>query len=212
MSAALSETLADAEMGVAVAETPEALAAIHRPDCAAVLWRRQPAPSALAWLDALDPDLLPSARIVLEPSGARDAVAAIFEAHGAPDCAERDHLVDDIAALATRFAELLGARSLRLRLDVIETNACRKFHVDAVIARLVCTYRGSGTQYGVAQGGGDPARIFAAPTGAPIILRGMAWPNEPPSALRHRSPPIEGTGETRLVLVLDPIFDAEDEA
>ncbi|MBX2876010.1 MAG: DUF1826 domain-containing protein [Saprospiraceae bacterium] len=25
----------------------------------------------------------------------------------------------------------------------------------------------------------------------------------------HRSPPIEGTGETRLVLVLDPVADQE---
>nr|WP_245926135.1 DUF1826 domain-containing protein [Ascidiaceihabitans donghaensis] len=32
-----------------------------------------------------------------------------------------------------------------------------------------------------------------------------------PRGCLHRSPPIEGSGETRLVLVLDPIFDLEDE-
>jgi hypothetical protein len=49
-------------------------------------------------------------------------------------------------------------------------------------------------------------------TGAPILLRGTLWPGDPPSGLMHRSPPIEGTGETRLVLVLDPVDGPEEEA
>ncbi|HMB12384.1 MAG TPA: DUF1826 domain-containing protein, partial [Roseovarius sp.] len=32
----------------------------------------------------------------------------------------------------------------------------------------------------------------------------------PPSGLLHRSPPIEGSGETRLLLVLDPVDDPEE--
>jgi len=35
--------------------------------------------------------------------------------------------------------------------------------------------------------------------------------NAPVWGLLHRSPPIEGTGETRLVLVLDPVIDPEEE-
>lgn len=49
------------------------------------------------------------------------------------------------------------------------------------------------------------------PTGAPIPLRGTLWPEGPRSGLLHRLPPIEGTGETRLVLVLDPVDDPEEE-
>ena len=82
------------------------------------------------------------------------------EASGLPDGAERARLVDDAAALADIFAGLMRARHLRLRFDVVTTNACRKFHIDAVTARLICTYR--------------------------------------------------GTGETRLVLVLDPVSDLDD--
>ena len=101
---------------------------------------------------------------------------------------------------------------LRLRLEaVIQTNACRKFHIDAITARLVCTYRGTGTQYGISTDGHDPDRVFTVPTGAPILLRGTLWPGRPPSGLLHRSPPIEGTGETRLVLVFDPVLNPEDE-
>lgn len=48
-------------------------------------------------------------------------------------------------------------------------------------------------------------------TGSPLLLRGTRWPAQPASGLLHRSPPIEGTGETRLVLVLDPVTDPGDE-
>ena len=72
-------------------------------------------------------------------------------------------------------------------------------------ARLVCTYRGTGTQYGTGLNGADPDRIFTVPPSSPIILRGTLWPEHPASGLLHRSPPIAGTGETRLLLVLDPV-------
>jgi len=106
----------------------------------------------------------------------------------------------------------MSAPYLRLRLDVVRTNACRKFHIDAVTARLICTYRGTGTQYGISTDGADPKRVFTVPTGAPIILRGTLWPADLPSGLLHRSPPIVDTGETRLLLVIDPVFDPEKDS
>ena len=199
-------------IGVGVADTPEGLSAIHRPDCAAAIWRRQPLSSFQDWVDRLDPAHLPRARSILRPDAVRDAVTAICETVGTPQDAERTRFVDDVAALADIFAGLMNAPFLRLRLDVVTTNACRKFHIDAVTARLICTYRGTGTQYGISADGAGPKRVFTAPTGAPILLRGTLWPESPRSGLLHRSPPIEGTGETRLVLVLDPIYDPEDEA
>ena len=194
--------------GVDVTATPEGLATIHHPGCAAAIWHRHPLPRFQSWISALDPDILPSARVILRSDTVRTTVAEICEASDTPPGAERDRLVDDIAALSDVFAALMQARWLRLRLDVVTTNACRRFHVDAVTARLVCTYRGTGTQYGV----GEPRRVFTVPTGSPIVLRGTRWPETPRSGLLHRSPPIEGTGETRLVLVLDPLDDPEDVA
>lgn len=104
----------------------------------------------------------------------------------------------------------MEAPFLRLRLDRVTTNACHKFHKDAVRARLICTYRGTGTQYRVSPDGAEPRRVYTVPTGAPVLLRGTLWPQHPASNLLHRSPPIEATGETRLVLVLDPVFDPQD--
>lgn len=90
--------------------------------------------------------------------------------------------------------------------------ACRRFPVDAVTARLVRTCRGSGTHHGLAPGGGDPARIVRVPTGAPIPLRGTLWPEHRRTGRLHPSPPIEGTGAARLVLVPDPPHGPEEEA
>ena len=151
-------------------------------------------------------------RFVLRPDAVRSALSGLVEPSAPPGCEERSKLVEDIAALAGMFADVMAAPYLRLRLEVITTNACRKFHMDAVTARLVCTYRGTGTQYGISTNGGDPHRVLTVPTGSPILLRGNLWPETPRSGLLHRSPPIEGTEETRLVLVLDPIFDPEDAA
>ena len=202
----------DTPSGVGVADTPEGLSALHHPDCAAAIWRRRPLPGFQSWIDGLDPEVLPKARVILRPEAVRDAASQVCDASGTPVGPERDRLVDDIAALADIFAGLMRARWLRLRLDVVTTNACRTFHIDAVTARLVCTYRGVGTQYGISNDGGEPRRIFTVPTGAPILLRGTRWPERPRAGLLHRSPPIEGTGETRLVLVLDPVDDPEAEA
>ncbi len=205
------EILTDAAIGVGVAETPEGLSAIHRPGCAAAIWQRRPLPSFQAFMDGLEPDRLPRARMILRPETVRAAAAEACDEAGTPEGPERDRLVDDTAALATMFAELLRVPYLRLRYDVVTTNACRLFHIDRVTTRLVCTYRGTGTQYGVSTDGAEPRRIFTVPTGAPILLRGTLCPMRPRSGLLHRSPPIEGTGETRLVLVLDPLVHLEDE-
>ncbi|MBO9448119.1 DUF1826 domain-containing protein [Ruegeria sp. R14_0] len=205
------EIVKDAAIGVGVAETPEGLSSIHNPGCAAAIWRRDPLPSFQSWIDSLDPQQLPKARVILRPEAVRNAVVELCEASGTPSGPERDRLVDDVAALATVFADLMQSKWLRLRLDVVVTNACRRFHIDAVTSRLVCTYRGTGTQYGISTDGSDPNRVFTVPTGSPVVLRGTLWPENPKSGLLHRSPPIEGTGETRLLLVLDPVADPENE-
>ncbi|MEM1266483.1 MAG: DUF1826 domain-containing protein [Pseudomonadota bacterium] len=205
------DVVKDAAIGVGIAETPEGLSAIRRAGCAAAVWRRHPLPEFQTWIDALAPDELPSVRMILRPEAVHDAVLKTCDAARTPDGLQRERLVDDIAALSAIFTKLMRAEWLRIRLDVVATNSCRKFHIDAVTARLVCTYRGTGTQYGISTDGAEPSQIFTVPTGAPIILRGTLWPEQPRSGLLHRSPPIEGTGETRLLLVMEPVDNPEEE-
>lgn len=200
-----------ANAGVCIANEPSDLSTIRNADCAAVIWNRKPLERFQTWIDGLEADRLPSLRVILRPEMVCDAMQKITESSGMPDNEERNLLVEDVAALSSIFADIMQAPYLRLRLDVINTNACRKFHVDNVTARLICTYRGTGTQYGFSTTGDDPTQISTVPTGAPIVLRGTAWSETPLSGMLHRSPPIEGMNETRLVLVLDPIAELEAE-
>ena len=199
------QVIHNAAVGVGVADSPEGMNLIHAKGAAATIWRRQPSREFQAWIDGLDPACLPEARMVLPARAVREAVQHVCSQAGMPAAKQLDVLVDDVAALADVFAAIMGVQYLRLRLDVVNDNACCKFHIDAVTARLVCTYRGTGTQYGLSTDGQEPKRVFTVPAGCPIILRGTLWPDPPQSGLLHRSPPIEGTGETRLLLVLDPV-------
>ena len=150
----------DPTTGIGVVDGPEALDILHDPGCAAAIWQRAPLVPFQTWINTLEPAQLPSARLILRADAVRSAVSGICDGAGTPNGAERDQFLDDVAALAKVFAGLMATEWLRLRLDVVKTNACRKFHIDAVTARLVCTYRGTGTQYGILTGGVEPDTIF----------------------------------------------------
>ena len=201
----------DAAVGVVVSDTPDGLKVIRKAGCAATVWRRQTPPGFQDWIDGLDPKTLPSARIVVRADAARQTIEDLLHDAGIADCAERFWFEADIGELSNRFANIMQAPYLRLRLDAIKTNACRRFHIDAIKARMLCTYRGSGTQYGISIDGDEPKRVFQVATGSVMVLRGTKWPEYPASGLLHRSPPIEGTSQTRWVLVLDPVYELEDD-
>lgn len=116
----------------------------------------------------------------------------------------RDLIASDIAALGFIMSEVMCARLLHLRLDVVSTDACRRFHIDNMTARMLCTYRGNGTQ--VAQPIREQAPLELT-TRAAAILRGALWPGRAKTGLLHRSPPISGAGQNRLLLVIDPGAD-----
>jgi len=192
---------------VPVVGTPEGLHKISEAGCAGVLWMREPLASFQNWIDTIAPETLPAARLVLRPETVHAAITSLCVSAKTPNGPEQERLIDDISALSVAFADVMKTDFLRLRLAKVSGNACRKFHRDAMTARLICTYRGPGTQYGISKDRGDPKDVFSVPTGSPIILRGHIWPPRPDSGLLHRSPPIEGAGETRLVLVLDPVTE-----
>ena len=179
---------------------------LRNPSVAATIWRRQVRSDFQTWIDSLEPEKLPSVRVILEVAAVREAIEITCDNVRLPRDAHRRFLVDDIVVLTRHFADLMDCQFVRVRLEVVRDDACRKFHIDSLTARLVCTYRGPGTQYGISTDGNEPSRVFSVPTGAPILLRGTKWPDPPVSGLMHRSPPVEGTGITRLVLVVDPVI------
>lgn len=201
------------ETTVEIVGKAEDMTAIHESGCVGVIWQRKPAVSFQNWIDRIPVKQLPRVRLTLRPNAVHQAVQHICDEAELPEGTERTQLTDDIVSLSAICADMMRAPFLKLRLDVVTTNACRKFHVDAVPARLVCTYRGTGTQYGFSIDGATPSRVDTVSTGSPILLRGtlsnrssvILQNGAPTPVLLHRSPPIEGTGEARLVLVVDPV-------
>jgi hypothetical protein len=184
----------DAGWPVAEGDGPEALGAVTRPDLGAAIWRRTLDPALTAWADGCPDHRLPAARLEAPVGELGRALAA-----AAPDA---PLLAADAAMLAARFAAVTGARRLRLRLDVIRDDACRLWHLDRVRARMLCAYRGAGTEFGPGRPGGAPRAMRALGRGDVGVFRGALWPWAGETLL-HRSPPMAGRRETRLLLVID---------
>ena len=206
----LSDKNNKALVGLALAQTANDFSIIQDQDCAAVLCQTQISSHILDWLASLDPACLPKARVILHPDQVQSALVHICDMSQMPVCAEHDAFIAHAQQLSDAFMHIMKAPYMRLRLDVISHNACSRFHIDALTARLICTFRGTGTQYGLANAAGDPETVHSVRTGAAIVLRGKRWLTKAKVDLVHRSPPIQGTGQTRLVLVLDPISDLHE--
>jgi len=169
-----------------------------RPDVALALWLRDE-PRSLAQplkrLRAAGPF-----RAVAEgkPDAALDSLCEQLPAPAPLD------LLSDMLRLSHMFSVLTGNAHVRLRLEGITGDACRKFHVDAVGLRLLVTYAGPGTQWTM----GDPekgAKIEEIPRCAVALFRGRR--REGATAL-HRSPPISQLPEarrSRLVFCIDEL-------
>lgn len=139
--------------GVSVVLDERGLESFRDAACAAAIWYREVPGNVMKWLSNLEQDRLPSGRVVLQANAVEDTVRHLCDIAEMPTCQHRDWLIADISDLSKCFAVLMGAPNLRLRLQAVATNACRRFHLDAITGRLVCTYRGTGTQYGVARQG-----------------------------------------------------------
>lgn len=116
----------------------------------------------------------------------------------------------DLMALLKRFRALAETPTARLRVERIASDACRRWHADNVVLRLLCTYVGPGTQIlptpeaaAVLRGGEPPttATAWSVRTGDVVVLPGRRHPTTMPVV--HRSPPIAGTGDVRVLLAID---------
>lgn len=173
-----------------------ALADIRHHDVALALWERDLPPGLRDALPRLDLDALDDVAVTLAADEAPDLA---LRTAGYPEAAIAP-LAADIAMLLRRHAALTGTGRLSLRLEVVETDACRRFHADYVTLRLLCTYAGPGTQWHSVT---EADTIRQVPTGAVAVFKGRLL-LDPPTLL-HRSPPIAATGQRRLMLAIDPV-------
>lgn len=186
-------------------DKPAGLAAIREPECSLAIWQRTPFADFAALTEGDPQDLRFSCSSQSLPALlAQGLVTGGFGGDAACHAA----LVDDVAMLAQHFCTAMELATCELRLEVVRTDSCRKFHADYVTARLITTYVGEGTDWldeadaaRVAEGGA-PQRIHRlAPFDVGLFKGKLA--SENPAI--HRSPPISETeGGARLLLVLNP--------
>jgi hypothetical protein len=134
----------------------------------------------------------------------------------------RDWVMADVTMLLGRFGRLTRASRLRVWFGAVRTDRCRKFHVDYLRYRLVTTYLGPGTEWlpdgavcrealdepwdcpeaANARIVRDSSQVRRAAPGDVLVMRGAVAPH---LGAVHRSPPIDGTGKTRVVLIASTV-------
>ena len=158
--------------------SPSVLLRVREPETGLALWRR---PTRVGLHRAIGA-LVAADRFCLtaegDPGSASRALMRDLPVAGRA-------LEQDVAILARLFATVTQAAAVRLRLEHVNDNACRRHHVDAVRLRLLCTYAGPGTEW--VDAAGENRRMPRFQVG---IFKGSAYPDAAPRVW-HRSPPVE---------------------
>lgn len=186
-----------------ISENPMDLTRIFEPATQIAQWCRPPASEIVDWLDWHCNRLGTGLRQTLSPGQTPDLGRL-------PAGAGRDALADDLRLLAEMLGDLLDAPSIGLRLEVIRQAMCPRLHVDRVGIRMLCTYRGAGTEWveerdvdrrflGAGAGGlPDDAsgllragyRIESIPPYTVALLKGTLWQGNAGRGIVHRSPAV----------------------
>lgn len=142
-------------------------------------------------------------RVMVDAFRADEAVARAMSGLVAPEDALQ-LLAKDLSHLLRLALSLADGAPIALRLERVDDDGCRLFHVDRVCARMICTYAGEGTEWVrdsavdrslIGQGNNahvrDATTIRRIPTGAIALMRGDL--HAAGHGVMHRSPAIAGS-------------------
>jgi len=187
---------------------PSALADIYQPDIAIAIWQRSLNSTITHYaqhLMTVSPNW--QTRFIQHPK----KIANQLE-HELPLSDSRQAFIEDVTQVADMFSCLFELDYMGLRMAVLSTAMCPKFHVDRIPCRLICTYAGATTQWHPSEnverlgnGGVSPrpqATAKSLKLGDVALLKGEAWEGNEGRGLVHCSPPASNIAP-RLVLTLD---------
>lgn len=188
---------------------PTVLDRIHEPDIHFALWERPQTHALVRDLAALPPPLLPCGRVLVSVVDAPACLRTLMRPLLGTREATGDALLADMVGLVRQFAELTGENLIDIRVDRLQHDACWKFHRDHVRLRLLTTYRGPATQVVPPEAADAALRqqrayhgpVQELPPGSVALFKGTRM--APEAGIVHRSPPVAGTGVTRLLLCLN---------
>lgn len=217
----LNETLPHEEsvQGKAIwGDNPNVLTQVYQQDTNMVIWQRHLQASLQPSIDAFIKQKKHfKTSLIVEPEAAFES---IHHALGQGD--ETIELSQNMAELVEMFCCLFDLKRAGLRLAILDSAMCPRFHVDRVPCRLVTTYKGCATQWlphdkinrsalGIraVKDTQDQAGLYQAQSdieqlqqGEVALLKGELWLGNENAGLVHRSPQLEA-GEKRLLLTLD---------
>ncbi len=196
---------------------PGALGAIDEPGYSLALWTRQPIPAISSEIRILSASSLPDVRTRLDPGQTRKALADLVASRGFDAGKAFPHWLSDMSMLADMFIIMARGQTVTARLETMDTVGCPRFHVDQSYLRLVCTYRGPGTEWledaqvdRYAQNSGAPnddiirfGQPQAMPGFAVGLMKGRRYPGQEQAGLVHRSPLPDPADPARVLFCLE---------
>ena len=179
------------------------------------IWQRQLPPQISDFASALlaqGESLAESMVLELADPEAEPNLSGLVDAYS--DLPGQTAFLQDVSWLVSAFACLFDAKSIGLRLRILDKAMCPRFHVDHVPVRLITSYAGVGSEW-LAEGvmarrrlgepaaePSDPSLIQRAEAGHVLLAKGEKWIGNEGGGLIHRSPQ-PPAGERRLLLTLD---------
>lgn len=195
----------------------DAFSRIHSPESSLLIWDRLVLPAIGLELEIVGADAFPDVRARVHSGKVRDGLAALISAQGYDALSAFPGWLDDMTRLSEVFFDFAGHRPVTVRLETLARTGCPRFHVDHSYLRLVCTYRGPGTEWlddaqvdRAAQASGAPNEAIVRfghprcmPTFAVGLMKGCGYPGCADAGLVHRSPTVEPGDPARVLFCLD---------
>ena len=150
---------------------------IRSPGCNLAIWERSVPLGCEQVRDAMDRDI----RFFAPLAELAQRLRVELSDAQVPASDETEALVGDVAMLSRLYCFAMDISAVELRLEIVTTDSCRKFHADYVNARLITTYAGTGTQWlsnddaeRVRQGE-EPRTINTLSVGDVGLFKGKMW-------------------------------------
>lgn len=204
------------------AREPDGLTRIFDPGIQVVRWQRHKDQAIRAYFQqSLASGALDNGFRTIMNAGERLRPALL------PNLPGQNVVVDDICRLSALYSELLGCDAIGLRLEVLHSAMCPRFHVDRTGIRLACTYLGSGTEWiddrwvdhsklGLGSNGVSDevsglydhrTLVEAAAPFDVVFFKGILWQGNNGRGAIHRSPVVAPGSGPRVLLVIDAIWN-----
>lgn len=190
---------------------------IHDAELALVIWHRPAEPNIIQELAQLCAEDFPDVRTEIHGDKTGELISQLIAMQGFDAEAAFPAWLADMAALCEIFISLAAGRPVTARLETLARTGCPRFHVDRSYLRLVCTYRGPGTEWlddaqvdRRAQASGAPNETIVRsgmpsrmPTFAVGLMKGSRYPGCANTGLVHRSPAVDPGDPARVLFCLD---------